>query len=62
MKGYPLRWPKQNLTRCPGWVDYYKLDFPTWSRHFPRRLQLFLPFHYGLSKWHPALNLAQEIR
>ena len=22
--GYRLRWPKKNLTHCPGWVDHYK--------------------------------------
>lgn len=21
--GYHLRWPKKNLTHCPGWVDHY---------------------------------------
>ena len=21
--GYRLRWPKKNLTHCPGWVDHY---------------------------------------
>ncbi|WP_218568252.1 hypothetical protein, partial [Pseudomonas sp. JUb52] len=23
--GYRLRWPKKNLTHCPGWVDHYKV-------------------------------------
>jgi len=23
--GLPLRWPKKNLTHCPGWVDHYSL-------------------------------------
>mgnify|MGYP007013227764 FL=1 len=23
--GYRLRWPKKNLTHCPGWVDHYKM-------------------------------------
>ncbi|WP_228480154.1 DUF6527 family protein [Pseudomonas aeruginosa] len=22
--GYRLRWPKKNLTHCPGWVDHYR--------------------------------------
>lgn len=31
--GYRLRWPKKNLTHCPGWVDHYKLAF---ARHLCR--------------------------
>lgn len=23
--GYRLRWPKKNLTHCPGWVDHYMI-------------------------------------
>ena len=23
--GYHLRWPKKNLTHCPGWVDHYNM-------------------------------------
>lgn len=29
--GYRLRWPKKNLTHCPGWVDHYNLLIkPIW--------------------------------
>ncbi|MGU0824484.1 hypothetical protein ACSEO6_32010, partial [Pseudomonas aeruginosa] len=24
--GYRLRWPKKNLTHCPGWVDHYNVQ------------------------------------
>ncbi|MEK2680011.1 hypothetical protein ACM7EO_21180 [Pseudomonas aeruginosa] len=33
--GYRLRWPKKNLTHCPGWVDHYKQIFKVYvSRVF----------------------------
>jgi integrase len=36
-KGYRLRWPKKNLTRCPELVDHYNIShslrrgFATWA-------------------------------
>lgn len=27
--GYRLRWPKKNLTHCPGWVDHYNPFSPS---------------------------------
>lgn len=34
--GYRLRWPKKNLTHCPGWVDHYK----DWRYGYEKLLRL----------------------